>query len=96
MKHIKTALVALMVVGLSLGLAGSVFAHEGQEEENEKPELIYVQPDSLQMTRDFTTIREEVKSSTSLIVIKAVALALSVAGLVLVYLPRKGTESENE
>lgn len=39
--------------------------------------------------RDFDTIRAGVKSSTTFIVIKALALAVAIIGLGVVYLPRK-------
>ncbi len=39
--------------------------------------------------RDFETIRAEVQSSTTFIVIKASALAVAIVGLGVVYLPRK-------
>lgn len=39
--------------------------------------------------RDFDTIRAGVKSSTTFIVIKALALAVAIIGLGFVYLPRK-------
>lgn len=43
--------------------------------------------------RDFDTIRAEVQSSTTFIVIKALALAVAIIGVGLVYLPRKRKEN---
>jgi hypothetical protein len=39
--------------------------------------------------RDFETIRAEVQGSSAFIVIKALALAAAIAGLAILYLPRK-------
>ncbi len=39
--------------------------------------------------RDFDTIRAGVKSSTAFIVVKALALAVAIIGLGVVYMPRK-------
>jgi hypothetical protein len=44
------------------------------------------------MERDFETIRAAVQSSTTLVVIKALALAVALLGLGFVYLPRKTSE----
>ncbi len=43
--------------------------------------------------RDFDTIRAGVKSSTTFIVIKALALAVAIIGLGVVYMPRKTSGS---
>jgi hypothetical protein len=43
--------------------------------------------------RDFATVRDEVQSSTTLIVIKALALAVAITGLGFVYIPRNRRES---
>lgn len=88
---------------------GLLLAH-GDEKHKEKPEKVsammheeeHTQGDSLAeakekevMEKDFAEIREDVEKSAVPTVIKAASLAVFIAGLAFLYLPRKKKEDSN-
>lgn len=92
MKHWILSLVIVFIAFISL----NVYGHDDEKEK--KPAKVssatVQEPDtqaaeSVVAERDFEIIRSEVQSSTTFIVIKALALAVAIIGLGAVYLPRK-------
>lgn len=91
MKHWILSLVIVFIAFFSL----NAYGHDDEKEK--KPAKVTsattqepdTQAEPPAAERDFEIIRSEVQSSTTFIVIKALALAVAIIGLGAVYLPRK-------